>query len=69
MIPPRGSAVTAIAVMQLWEQGVIDLDAPAGDYLRAYRLTPARPGHRAATVRLAHVIGAPGAGAVVAVRD
>jgi len=26
---------TAIAVMQLWEQGTIDLDAPAGDYLRA----------------------------------
>ena len=27
---------TAIAVMQLWEQGLVDLDAPANDYLRAY---------------------------------
>ncbi len=29
--------VTAIAVMQLWEQGLVDLDTPAGEYLRAYR--------------------------------
>src|SRR5919197_2671791 len=29
---------TAIAVLQLWEQGLVDLDAPANDYLRAYRL-------------------------------
>ena len=28
--------VTAIAVMQLWEQGLVDLDAPADDYLRAF---------------------------------
>jgi CubicO group peptidase (beta-lactamase class C family) len=27
--------VTAIAVMQLWEQGLVDLDAPASDYLPA----------------------------------
>jgi CubicO group peptidase (beta-lactamase class C family) len=33
---------TAIAVMQLWEQGVLDLDAPADDYLRAFRLIPAQ---------------------------
>ncbi len=33
---------TAIAVMQLWEQGLVDLDAPANDYLRAYRLIPAK---------------------------
>ena len=33
---------TAIAVMQLWEQGLVDLDAPANDYLRAYRLVPAK---------------------------
>lgn len=32
---------TAIAVMQLWEQGLVDLDVPANDYLRAYRLIPA----------------------------
>ena len=31
---------TAIAVMQLWEQGLIDLDAPANDYLSAYQLIP-----------------------------
>lgn len=29
---------TAIAVMQLWEQGLVDLDAPANDYLRGYSL-------------------------------
>src|SRR4051812_45763758 len=32
---------TAIAVMQLVEQGLVDLDAPAADYLIAYRLVPA----------------------------
>jgi CubicO group peptidase (beta-lactamase class C family) len=42
---------TAIAVMQLWEQGLVDLYAPAGDYLRAYRLVPAKAGFRPATLR------------------
>lgn len=28
---------TAIAVMQLCEQGLVDLDAPANDYLRSIR--------------------------------
>jgi CubicO group peptidase (beta-lactamase class C family) len=53
--------VTAVAVMQLWEQGLIDLDAPANDYLRAFRLIPARAGHRPATVRdlLTHTAGLP----------
>jgi CubicO group peptidase (beta-lactamase class C family) len=32
---------TAIAVMQLCEQGLVDLDAPASDYLRAFPLIPA----------------------------
>lgn len=52
---------TAIAVMQLWEQGLVDLDAPASDYLRAFKLVPARPGHRPATVRhlLTHTAGVP----------
>ncbi|HSM38587.1 MAG TPA: serine hydrolase domain-containing protein [Candidatus Limnocylindrales bacterium] len=27
--------MTAIAVMQLWEEGLVDLDAPAACYLRA----------------------------------
>jgi CubicO group peptidase (beta-lactamase class C family) len=50
---------TAIAVMQLREQGLVDLDAPANDYLRAYRLTPAKAGFRPATVRhlLTHTAG------------
>jgi CubicO group peptidase (beta-lactamase class C family) len=39
---------TAIAVMQLWEQGLIDIDAPANDYLRAYHLIPANTGWRPA---------------------
>lgn len=52
---------TAIAVMQLWEQGLIDLDAPANDYLRAYRLTPAKPSFRPTTLRqlLTHTGGIP----------
>jgi len=50
---------TAIAVMQLWEQGLIDLDAPANDYLRAYKLVPAKASFRPATVRhlLTHTAG------------
>jgi CubicO group peptidase (beta-lactamase class C family) len=50
---------TAIAVMQLWEQGLVDLDAPADHYLRAYRLVPAKASFRPATVRhlLTHTAG------------
>lgn len=50
---------TAIAVMQLWEQGLVDLDAPARDYLRAYRLIPADAGFRPVTLRhlLTHTSG------------
>ena len=33
---------TAIAIMQLWEQGQLDLDNPATDYLRSFRLAPSR---------------------------
>jgi CubicO group peptidase (beta-lactamase class C family) len=52
---------TAIAVMQLWEEGLVDLDAPANDYLRAYRLISAEAGFRPATVRhlLTHTAGIP----------
>jgi CubicO group peptidase (beta-lactamase class C family) len=52
---------TAIAVMQLWEQGLIDLDAPANDYLRAYKLMPAKASFRQATLRhlLTHTAGIP----------
>ncbi|MET9295832.1 serine hydrolase domain-containing protein [Streptomyces sp. NPDC003077] len=50
---------TAIAVMQLWEQGLVDLDAPAHTYLRAFRLVPDRPGFRPVTPRhlLTHTSG------------
>ena len=50
---------TAIAVMQLWEQGLVDLDAPANDYLRSFRLVPAKASFRPATVRhlLTHTAG------------
>ena len=53
--------VTAVAVMQLWELGLVDLDAPANDYLRAFRLVPVTPGARPATVRhlLTHTAGVP----------
>jgi CubicO group peptidase (beta-lactamase class C family) len=52
---------TAIAVMQLQEQGLVDLDAPVSDYLRAYRLIPARANFRPATMRdlLTHTAGVP----------
>jgi CubicO group peptidase (beta-lactamase class C family) len=52
---------TAIAVMQLWERGLVDLDAPANDYLRAFRLVPAEPGFRPVTLRhlLTHTAGIP----------
>jgi CubicO group peptidase (beta-lactamase class C family) len=52
---------TAIAVMQLWEQGLLDLDAPVSGYLRAYNLVPAKAAHRPATVRhlLTYTAGLP----------
>jgi CubicO group peptidase (beta-lactamase class C family) len=52
---------TAMAVMQLWEQRLLDLDAPANDYLRAYKLVPAKAAHRPATVRhlLTYTAGVP----------
>jgi CubicO group peptidase (beta-lactamase class C family) len=50
---------TGIAVMQLWEQGLVDLDAPANDYLRAYQLVPGKASWRPATIRhlLTHTAG------------
>ena len=51
--------MTAIAVMQLWEQGLVGLDAPASDYLRGHRLVPAKADFGPATVRhlLTHTAG------------
>jgi CubicO group peptidase (beta-lactamase class C family) len=51
--------VTAIAVMQLEEQGLVDLDAPANEYLRAVRLIRAKAGFRPPTLRhlLTHTAG------------
>jgi CubicO group peptidase (beta-lactamase class C family) len=51
--------ITAMAVMQLWEDGRIDLDAPANDYLKAFKLTTGRRQLRPATVRqlLTHTAG------------
>jgi CubicO group peptidase (beta-lactamase class C family) len=51
--------ITALAVMQLVEKGLVDLDAPANDYLRAYKLVPRKAGWRPATVRhlLTHTAG------------
>lgn len=50
---------TAVAVMQLWEQGLVDLDAPANDYLRTFQLVPTKGSYRPATVRhlLTHTAG------------
>jgi CubicO group peptidase (beta-lactamase class C family) len=52
---------TAIAVMQLVERGMVELDLPANRYLRSYRLVPAHPGGRPATIRhlLTHTAGLP----------
>jgi CubicO group peptidase (beta-lactamase class C family) len=52
---------TAIAVMQLWERGLIDLDAPANDYLRSYHLVAVRASFPPATIRhlLTHTAGIP----------
>ena len=49
---------TAIAVMQLSEQGLVDLDALANDYLHTFRLVPAEESFRP-TVRhlLTHTAG------------
>jgi len=51
--------ITAVAVMQLWEQGLVELDAPANDYLRGYSLVPAHAGFGPATLRhlLTHTAG------------
>jgi CubicO group peptidase (beta-lactamase class C family) len=52
---------TAIAVMQLWEEGLIDLEAPANAYLRSFRLVAGNPRWAPATVRhlLTHTAGIP----------
>jgi CubicO group peptidase (beta-lactamase class C family) len=52
---------TSVAIMQLVERGLVDLDAPAGDHLRAYHLLPAHPGLSRPTVRhlLTHTSGIP----------
>ncbi|WP_142031090.1 serine hydrolase domain-containing protein [Arthrobacter sp. SLBN-112] len=51
--------VTAVAVMQLWERGLVDLDAPVNDYLTTFRLAPVRQGLQPATIRhlLTHTAG------------
>lgn len=51
--------ITAVSVLQLWERGVIDLDAPANDYLTSFRLVDTEAGYGAATVRhlLTHTAG------------
>lgn len=50
---------TALAVMQLWEQGLVDLDEAVERYLRAFRLVPVRPGLGHVTLRhlLTHTAG------------
>ncbi|HEY8439461.1 MAG TPA: serine hydrolase domain-containing protein [Candidatus Limnocylindrales bacterium] len=52
---------TAVAVAQLVEAGALDLDRPANDYLRAYKLIPTQASWRPATVRhlLTHTAGIP----------
>lgn len=51
--------ITAIAVMQLCERGLVDLDAPAEEYLRAFPLVRSEPGFRPPTLRhlLTHTAG------------
>jgi CubicO group peptidase (beta-lactamase class C family) len=42
---------TAIAVMQLRDRGLLDLDDPVSQHLRSYRLAPARSSFPPATIR------------------
>lgn len=55
--------MTAVAIMQLVEAGPLDLDAPAGEYLRAYRFRSREPGFQQPTIRqlLTHTSGVPDA--------
>ncbi|WP_460700793.1 serine hydrolase domain-containing protein [Nocardia thraciensis] len=50
---------TAIAVLQLWERGLVELDAPAADYLRGFRLVADDADFGPVTVRhlLTHTSG------------
>jgi CubicO group peptidase (beta-lactamase class C family) len=52
---------TAVAVMQLQEQGLVNLDVPANEYLRSFQLIPAKARWRPATLRdlLTHTAGVP----------
>ena len=52
---------TAVALMQLWEKGLVELDAAVNQYLRAFQLVPAKPTDRPATLRhlLTHTSGIP----------
>lgn len=52
---------TAIAILQLVEQGVIELDTAAAKCLRAYRLVPSRASFGPVTIRqlLTHTAGIP----------
>lgn len=52
---------TAIAIMQLWEQGQIELDAPLHEYLHSYELVSADASFQPVTVRhlLTHTAGLP----------
>jgi CubicO group peptidase (beta-lactamase class C family) len=51
--------MTAVAVMQLWEQGLVDLDVPVAEYLRSFGLTPVRADLPPVTLRhlLTHTAG------------
>src|SRR5215469_7390924 len=42
---------TAIAVMQLRDRGLLELDDPVGEHLRSYRLAPAQSSFQPATIR------------------
>jgi CubicO group peptidase (beta-lactamase class C family) len=52
---------TAIAVMQLWEAGRVELDAPADAYLRGFTLEREQPRWRPVTLRhlMTHTSGIP----------
>lgn len=52
---------TAVAIMQLWERGLVELDAPVSEFLHSYELESADVGFQQATVRhlLTHTAGLP----------
>jgi CubicO group peptidase (beta-lactamase class C family) len=60
MICSISKTMTALGVLQLWERGLLQLDDPVNDHLRAFRIAHPDPAAPAVTIRhlLTHTSGA-----------